>query len=99
MTADALFTEGSGARGAKVEPLAWPVLEPIQWRELRFDLGMLARLRFIEGYTQTQLARYLGKSVVSIQNHYSELRKCDLSTLGLAPKELEKIRCRLSSKE
>lgn len=34
----------------------WPILELIQWREPKFNLGELARLRFIRGYDQQKLA-------------------------------------------
>ena len=77
------------------EPLAWPIIEPIQWREPKFDLGELARLRFIQGYDQQKLARHFGKSVCAIQNYYMALRKINISKLGLTSKEQEIVRCRL----
>lgn len=74
-------------------------MAPARWRELKFDLGELARLRFIKGYDQNDLAQHFGKSVVAIKNYYVVLRRTPLSDLGLSKKDQEKIRWKLSSRK
>jgi len=72
-------------------------LIPAQWREPKFDLGELARLRFIEGYDQHALARHFEKSVFAIRYYYVTLRRTPLSKLRLSKKEQEQIKWKLSS--
>jgi hypothetical protein len=51
----------NGARGLRVdEPLTWVNSYPIEWHGPSLDKAELARLRFIEGWSESRLAREFG---------------------------------------
>lgn len=81
-----------GSRGAIVgEPLAWVEEYPIQWREPRLYLAELARLRWIEGFSHTQLAEYFSKSENAIQCRLQHLRRIGYRLPDLTDQERKTI--------
>lgn len=85
-----ICTAKFGARHPRVEePLTLAETYPIQWREPRVDLAELARLRWIEGWSQKELAAHFGKTECAIQNYFQEIRRKGLKPLSVescAPK-------------
>jgi transcriptional antiterminator len=73
------------------EPLSWVEEYPIQWREPRFDLAELAKLRWIEGLSRKQLAKKYGRSEVAVQNYFQTIRRKNFRVRGLSEAERRKI--------
>ena len=81
-----------GALRAKLEePLSGVEIYPVVWREPRFDLAELARLRWIEGLTYKELASRFGKTPNAIECHCREVRKRSFN-VGLSNAELRQVR-------
>ncbi len=74
------------------EPLSWNIELPIEWKEPKFDLAELARLRWIEKWPRKQLARHFGKTEVAIQNHFSALKNKDFRVQGLSESDRLKVK-------
>ncbi len=74
-----------GARGHRVgELLSWSVEHPIEWREPKVDLAELAKLRWIEKWTRSDLAKRYGRTETAIQNLFQEIKKKDFKVPGLS---------------
>ncbi len=87
-----------GDRRCRVdEPLAWVEEYPIQWRDPKLDLGELARLRWIEGLSQKELARRLGRSKSGIQRYDKKLKQLGSRVPGLTAEERRKIKWALEN--
>lgn len=84
--------ERVGTRGAIVEePFSWPVEVRIQWREPKFDLAELAKLRWIEGLTYAEIGRRLGKTKNAMVLQCNVIRGKNFE-VGLTAAELRKVR-------
>ena len=82
----------SGARRPIVgEPLCWVEEYPIEWREPRIDLGELAKLRWIEGFSRNELAERYGRTEMAIQNYFQALKRKGFRVPGLSEKERTEI--------
>jgi hypothetical protein len=81
-----------GARRPIVEELlSWAEEYPIEWREPRVDLAELARLRWIEGMSQRELAERYGRTEFAIGNYFQNLRRKDFRVPGLSPTDRKSI--------
>jgi hypothetical protein len=82
----------NGALRAKLEePLCGIETYPVVWREPRFDLAELARLRWIKGLSYKELASRFGKTPNAIECHCREIRKRNFE-VGLSKTELRQVR-------
>lgn len=73
------------------EPLAWAEEYPIQWREPKVDLAELAKLRWIQGFSQKQLADRYGRTEIAVKNYFQILRRKEFQFPGLLDEERELI--------
>ena len=81
-----------GARRPIVEELlTWAEIQPIEWREPKFDLAELAVLRWIKGDSVDDLAAKYGKTKIAIHNYFQELRRRRFQVPGLSEPEIKKI--------
>lgn len=74
-----------GGRGNRVgEPLWIEEDYPIEWHEKKVDLGELARLRWIEGWSRPRIAQHYGKSVEFVAKGCRKIRELKFEIEGLS---------------
>jgi len=83
----------NGARRSKVdEPLISLRIYQVEWVAPRVNLRELALLRFIEGKTERELAKYLGRSKSAIHELLGRMVKNDFKHANLTSDERERIK-------
>lgn len=83
----------SGGRGNRVgEPLWIDEDYPVEWHEKKVDLGELARLRWIEGWSRPQIAIHYGKSIEFVARGCRKIREINFNMIGLSTEEIRHMK-------
>ena len=89
-------SSNTASNGARVKILEEPLIAvteySIQWMDDRVDLGELAKLRYIEGWSRERLAKHYQKSRNAITNYCQNIRKKNFMLPGLSAQESEAMR-------
>jgi hypothetical protein len=82
-----------GARRSKLdEPLVYLRIYQVEWVAPRVNLRELALLRFIEGKTERDLAKYFGRSKSAIHELLSRMLKNGFKHANLSADDMERIK-------
>lgn len=83
----------NGARGSKLdEPLTITRFYQVEWVAPRVNLRELALLRFIQGKTERDLAKYFGRSKTAIHELLARMLKNDFKHANLTFEERERMK-------